>query len=222
MSIEDRPLLPFGPFSAAFEPGELNVPGYLTLLHMDGSDCRVVIQRIRKALHANDAREFIVKLLSDSNWRPHLVSAVAVMLSKDPGEFSSALWSAVDTGSWVAPQLIATLALTDPEFVANAKHHIELRCPVSVSVDLSPLKRHSATGPAGIQHRSAKNLAALAALLGRIPASAAWLQSEIAHAEVTHLLEADRDSSGLIAQGWLDALSGQFAALDIALPRPAV
>ncbi len=222
MSTEDRSRPPFGPFSAAFEPGGLEVPGYLTLLHMSDPDCRVVIQRVRSALRSNDAREYIVKLLTDSNWRPHLVAAVAVLLSEDPGDFSSALWSAVDAGSWVAPQLIATLALSDSEFVANAKHHIHQCCPVSVRVGLPPLERHSATGPASIQQRSAKNLAALVAILGRMPASASWLQSEIADAEVTRLLQTDIDSSGEIAQEWLDALCRQFAALDIAVPRPAV
>lgn len=221
MSREDRPGPSYGPFSAAFESGDLQVPGYLTLLHLVGPGCRVVIERIRSALRSADASEYIVKQLTDSNWRPHLVAAVAALLSKDPGDFSSALWSAVDAGSWVAPQLIATLSLTDPEFVANAKRHIQQRCPVSVPMGLSSLERHSATGPAGVHQRSAKNLAALVALLGRLPESVPWLQSEVADAEVKQLLQADIDASDTIALGWLDALRHQFTALDIAIPRCA-
>jgi hypothetical protein len=208
-----------GPFASAFEGGELKVPGYLTLLHADGSDCQVVIRRVQTALKAPQASEVIPQLLSDRNWRPHLVAAVAILLADDSARFAHALWSAVDAGSWVAPQLVVTLRFTDPDFVEGAKRRIEQRCPIFNPVGEHEIERNSAAEPDASPYRSAKNLAALIQALRDFEGTRAWVQQQIEDPEVKRLLEADVDQAGFIASRWAEALRHQFTGLGVEFPR---
>ncbi|KYF81878.1 hypothetical protein BE11_14680 [Sorangium cellulosum] len=71
----DMALTEFGPFAVAFEEGELDVPGYLKLLHLHTPEAQIVIDHVELALSAGDPARWGAALFRDANWRPHLVGA---------------------------------------------------------------------------------------------------------------------------------------------------
>jgi hypothetical protein len=103
-------LTEFGPFAIAFDRGELKVPGYLELLGLNDNDSQVVIDRIERASATGDPRPWVDALLNDANWRPHLVAAIAFLLDDRDTLDRHLLWKAIDSGSWVTPQLVVTAA----------------------------------------------------------------------------------------------------------------
>jgi hypothetical protein len=209
----------FGPFESVWRDG----PGHLPLLHMNSGDVPAVLGGISDALaSADDSPRYVQLMLQDANWRPHLVAAIAALLSSGRSNYAPALWAAFDSGSWVAPQLACALYFLDPEFASEAKRRIAGLCPVAVPPGLSAAERHSATGSAGLSQRSAKNLASLMRVLARIPSETTWVASELDKPEVQELLESDVDSSAEIADSWFDALHSSFERLGRELRRLAV
>ncbi len=166
-----------GPFSAVFERGELRVPGYLPLLHLDPEDeCLVVFGRVQRALAAPDSDDGIRALLADPNWRPHLVAAVALSLRGTADGATEQLWAAMDGGSWVTPQLAAVAKSLDPDFESNAKRRI-----------------------ADPTARSSKMLASLVALLVPEPA---WLDEALQREDVQGAMSSDVDNGAGLASRW--------------------
>lgn len=213
------PLSKFGPFASVFEQGELDVPGYLPLLGLAPTESLIVIERIRHVLETHDPTPWVAALFEDPNWRPHLVGAIAVLLASDTKPYRGLIWSAIDAGSWVTPQLVVTGYYTDPAFETEAKRRIEAGCPVRPPVGLSPVERHSATGPAGPGPRSAKMLASLLAICEKIPHLEPWLEAVRADPEVVALLARDFDHSGSIALRWHESLLSRFRERGVEL-RP--
>ena len=194
--VRGPPAVP-SPFAEVFQNG-----GYLSLLnlHPDPLD---VIARIESVVHSHpDYRRYVASMLAEENWRPHLVACIAVLVSPDKTSFGTALWGALDSGSWVAPQLAVTLRHCDPSFVAEAKRRIAAGCPVTVPHIKVGLLRHVTTGPASPIERSSKNMAALLRLLGTLPAEQEWAQETEKTIEVQEVLRSDRDRSGDIALQW--------------------
>jgi len=195
----------FGPFAPVFLDDGLSVPGYLVLLNLHATDeeLLIVLDRIRTALDSPEAGQWRAALLHDPNWRPHLVGALAALLSSNPAPYVSPLWRAIDAGSWVTPQLVATARLVDPDFIAQAMSRVEAGCPVLEPHGLSPIERHSATGPAGTPGRSAKMLASLLALCDDSDVME-WSQRMRNEPHILALLQEDYDEAGDIAGGWLE------------------
>ena len=130
----------------------------------------------------------------------------------DSRQFAPAsLWRAVDAGSWVTPQLVVTAYFVDPEFPRSVVERIEALCPVSVPASLTPLERHSATGPANAVQRSAKMMSSLVFIGRRLPSLATWLDTMCADVEVAELLAQDVDDTADICEEWLEQLTFQFA-----------
>lgn len=201
----------FGPFATVFEPGELSSPGYIFLLGLSSEKCQVVIDHIESVLASGDAGGWIDVLFDDPNWRPHLVGAIALVLDGGQHFTTAGLWRAVDAGSWVTPQLVVTAYFVDPKFPQRLVERMEALCPVSVRGSMSPLERHSATGPAGTTQRSAKMMASLVFIARRLPSLSTWLDTIRADPRVTQLLEQDFDNSADITEEWLEQLTLQFA-----------
>ncbi len=168
------------------------------------------------------AAEFIPPLFDDPDWRLHLEGAAAVLLSPYRESYSRYLWSAIDTGSWVAPQLVVTAYFTDPKFIVQARVRIESGCFVSPPADLDPLSRHSLTGPASVEERSAKNLVSLITMLEHIPSELLWLEGLQKKPETQRLMSLDRDDSGDIVRKYFIAIQAVFGRLGIQLHSPAV
>src|SRR5215217_7637161 len=68
----------------------------------------------------------------------------------------TALWRAVDAGSWVLPQLVVCAHIVDSDFPSQCRDRMRAGAPVAPVPDLSPVERHSATGPGNARQRSAK------------------------------------------------------------------
>jgi hypothetical protein len=200
----------FGPFAEVFEKGELSVPGYLTLLGLMDDRAQIVMSRIERVVAGGDQEPWIGVLFEDPNWRPHLVGAVAMLLDDGPACCLASLWDAIDAGSWVTPQLVVSALFLDPDFKEAVRARIDNRCVVMPPSGLTPLERHSASGPAGIPARSAKLMASLLAVSAHVPSLSPWLAQVRQEPEVQDLLGADIDGSEAIADDWRKNLMRQF------------
>jgi hypothetical protein len=205
------PLSQFGPFADAFDNRDLKVPGYLELLHCNGPGVKVVLARIQAALSTDGPQAWVDALFSDPNWRPHLVGAATLLLDEKRVLDCAALWEAIDRGSWVTPQLVATGYFVDPAFQDQVKRRLENGCIVSVPSGLSPLQRHSATGPGNTVQRSAKLLSSLFSIGKRLQSLAPLLERLSTDPGASMLLEQDRDRSGEIAASWCDRVVAVFS-----------
>jgi hypothetical protein len=204
----------FGPFAAA-------VPGCLELLNLNpnSNGVQTVIDQIRDALAVSDAQRWVSALLTDPGWRLHLVAAIAFLLDQPKALVCAPLWSAIDAGSWVTPQLVVTALFSDPAFPTRARERVEGLCPVNSPFTLTPLVRHVVTGPGDAHDRSAKMLASLLGVCSVVPSLAAREASWRAKTEIQALLDADalRDRSHLIASHWMSAASAIFLKRGIVL-----
>jgi hypothetical protein len=196
--------LDFGPFEPAFDSSSLPVPGYLCLLApASPAETLVVIDRIRAGLEEPGRDPTLHALLRDVDWRPHLVAAVALLLIDAPQPFLADLWSAVRAGSWVSPQLLAVASVRDNDFLTIAAAREAERFEVRAPAGLTPLERHSATGPATDPQRSAKEASAILALCELTATGTAWAARVRDEPDLRRLLANDLDSGGEIATRWL-------------------
>ena len=192
-----------------FEPVFASPHGYLALLGLGGSDADKAVALVRNCC-ANASNPFpdICRLLDDTNWRPHLVAAVAVIVSGFNSEAVARLWKRVDCGSWVTPQITTALFLIDPEFESQARARLEAKCPVNLTEGLAmtPAERHSATGPEGTIERSAKTGASLLQLVAMLSPMPDWVQEIRSSNDLQFLLARDIDNSDGIALHWLNRI----------------
>ena len=205
-----------GVFSSVFDSAD----GYLDLLHLDSHRGLNAVSSVVKCCHASPNPHLeIVRLLDDANWRPHIVAAVAVSALEYDHKSVASLWAAFDAGSWVTPQLAVAACLRDPNFSESARVRILARCPIEPSrlSSMSPVQRHSATGPAGARARSAKAAASLVQLASVLRAIPQWLTTERSAPDLVALLSEDVDGSAKIAEDWLDKLRAILKALGIEL-----
>src|ERR1700691_4459567 len=102
----------FGIFAPLFEEST----GYLVLLNLsEASESKWAVSLVKKCCASvSDPTDYICRFLNESNWRPHLVSAVAIALLPDNPKTIRQLWAAIDRDSWVTPQLAAVAFLRDP------------------------------------------------------------------------------------------------------------
>lgn len=201
----------FGPFATVFTQSPRSVPGHLELLGLQHDTAQVVIDLIQAVVSTGEAGGWIDALFDDPNWRPHLVGAMALILDDSQHFAPTGLWRAVDAGSWVTPQLVVTAYFIDREFPQRLVERIETMCPVSVPESLTPLERHSATGPADPIHRSAKLMTSLVFMGRRLPSLSTWLDATCANARIAELLAQDVDAAANICEDWLEQLQLQFA-----------
>lgn len=204
----------FGVFSPVLQsPGS-----YLALLHLGSTEAIHVVSSVVKCCETSaTAHGEIVRLLDESNWRPHLVAAVAVSAQEHDHTSMARLWATFDSGSWVTPQLAVAAYLRDPNFLELARARILARCPLEASklTSMTPLKRHSAAGPGGIRARSGKAAASLVRLVGLLRPSPEWLATERSSPDLVALLAEDMDGSAQIAETWLAKLRTLLRALNI-------
>lgn len=124
----------------AFEPA---LPGYLSLLHIDDG-APAVANRVAEGLTAPDAAEHFDALMTMDNWRLHLIGALAVLLDTQHRLDRTLLWTAIDGGSWVTPQLVVTACIADRDFQRQAQHRL-------VTIASTPTSDEaSAPGRAGV------------------------------------------------------------------------
>jgi hypothetical protein len=192
----------FGTFEPVFE----SALGYLALLHLGDDDAPKAVKLVTDCCRkvANPYSD-ICRLLADQNWRPHLVAAVAVIVSRHDSEYTRSLWHRLDTGSSVTPQIGAALYLVDRDFGAQSRTRLEAGCPIDVSdlLTMTGPERHSAAGSSGTVNRSAKAAATLLQLLRISSPIPSWMERVSESENLGALLAQDIDGSAAIADGWL-------------------
>lgn len=200
-----RPIAAMEPDFGIFEPVFESAHGYLALLGLSGDDAPTAVQLVRDCCRkVADPYPDICRLLADPNWRPHLIAAVAVIVSGNNPEAVRRLWHRIDTGSWVTPQIGVALFLIDRDFEAQSRSRLEAGCPVDATDlrSMTGIERHSAAGPEGTVERSAKTAATLIHLLKRA-SPPGWLESVRSSADMRTLLAKDVDGSEIITDRWL-------------------
>ena len=215
--LHHHPTQGFGCFSLLFE----GPVGYLSLLNLEGADASQAVSLVIKCCASvSNPYQDICRLLRESNWRPHLVGAVAIATITHKREATRELWSAIDRGSWVTPQLAVAAFMRDPMFVDNARERLRSGCLVDMSAcaRLPALERHILLGPTGPAARSAKTVASLIRLSGLLPQRPDWLSVEAAPLDLQNLLKKDLDSSGDMAERWLSRLNDHLIRLGVGLP----
>jgi hypothetical protein len=112
-------------FRPAFDPDPVGVGWYLELLNLSQRPTEAVRVVTQCVATATDPNTEIEALWEELDWRFHLVGAVGLLALPDRRPAVDLLWRRLEQGSWVAPQLCATAALADPEFVRGASLLIE-------------------------------------------------------------------------------------------------
>lgn len=183
-------------------------PSYLVFLNlMDGPESQQHAKELLQTCRAYGSMldGLLESWLTENNWRPHLVGAVALVLSGATPARLAMLWQAIDRFSWASPQLVAAAALIDPEFEAQARQRI-------FACQRTPLP----SAPEGESRSSVtvdpKRLAALVALCSR-SGEPPWLTSCLAQPSVAARLTRDVDRGGEIALRWLHAVQQVAAAV---------
>ena len=82
------------------------------------------VLQVRDAIAAGPWHADAIVLLAGT-WREQVIAAVAIastpaVASTPAADVIDALWTAIDSASWVAPQLVATALLADPAFEPRA------------------------------------------------------------------------------------------------------
>lgn len=217
LASRDRSYAEFGAFAAVLRGADPRVPEPLSLLSMSGPDVGAVIERIEQALGACDPAPGVDAMFASPDWRPHLIAATALLLDGRRRLDPAAMWRAIDAGSWVTPQLVATAYLIDPAFVERLRERIESGCGIAAPPGLSRAQRYRATGPASVEERSAKLLTSLLRMGARVPSLVPWLRGVSKQPRLAALQTIDRDQSGNIADNWLCNVMRQFQARGRAL-----
>jgi len=156
--------------------------------------------------------------LASNQLAPSFVGAVAIATLPQDHEANNELWAAIDSGSWVTPQLAAVAFLRDPMFADHAWERLRSGCRVNTfrSAGVSAVERHISGCPGGSVKRSAKTAASLVRLVGLLPQQPAGLIAQASTPDLVSLVSKDIDSSGSIAEGWLKILKKNLVDLGVA------
>lgn len=200
----------FGSFASVFAAAELPVPGHLTLLNPE-ADAQIMLARLERARAQPDARFGLRAMFRDTNWRPHLVACVTLLLepsgSVEPS-LLDALWETLNAGSWVSPQLVVVASLLDPAFADRSGARLRAGCPISTP-RLTAAQRHHAMGPGIDVLRSGKEAGALIAMRQQLDPP--LLQPATNDPRLDELLQT-ADDGGALAVAWRRAIETQIVA----------
>ena len=174
---------------------KLSIANYLAFLSLRGSEIQDEVCKLRSALTqptpAHLERD-IVRLLRARNWRFHNIACVAIACAGASNSVIAELWACIEAGSWTSPQLAATAAYIDPEFMQKAIQLVE-------------------------DHRTYyKSIVALAALLSEL--SPGTTLSDAALECLSEATSMDRDNAGTIATSWKRNLEEAFRAAQPCAP----
>jgi hypothetical protein len=112
-------------FSRVEISGESPLPfrvNYLALLNLH-TDVENTVKSIKHII-TTEQKEIVERdtrlLLQARNWRFHLVACGVMLAGLNSAELLDQLWILLQRGSWVAPQIAATLFLLDGDFAERA------------------------------------------------------------------------------------------------------
>lgn len=95
---------------------------YLALLnlHTDVVNTVTVIKNIVATEQKDILESDTLRLLQARNWRYHLIACGVIVAGLNSAELINQLWNVLNRGSWVAPQIAATVSLVDSQFITRA------------------------------------------------------------------------------------------------------
>lgn len=116
---------------------------YLALKSLSGHGAELGLRAVEAGIESSSElqREVRGLLTSQFGWRVQLVGACVVECGGLDAETAQTLWSAIDAGSWVSPQLVVAAARNDLRFVeralpALAKGHLPIKARGAVAAAL--------------------------------------------------------------------------------------
>jgi hypothetical protein len=99
---------------------------YLALIHLH-TDVENTVKTINNIV-ATEQKDILERdtylLLQARNWRFHLVACGVMLAGLNSSKLLDELWNVLRRGSWVAPQIAATVFVLDPTFSARALESI--------------------------------------------------------------------------------------------------
>jgi hypothetical protein len=101
---------------------------YLALINLH-TDVEATVKTIKDILteQMNVLEHDTLLLLQARNWRFHLVACGVLLAGVRSTELLNQLWNILREGSWVVPQIAATVYILDPQFDSRAVEAIEQR-----------------------------------------------------------------------------------------------
>ncbi|WP_346883254.1 hypothetical protein [uncultured Algibacter sp.] len=151
-------------------------PNHLPLMGLNNDNNQPAEWNLNKSLERldlicdNNDQELIIngihKLLNNQDWRPHLV-AILVSFKLTPTEqikLIPELWTRLEKGSWISPQILSVLSIIDNEFELKAKEILNNGFKVNYS-PMGMAEHHSARGPEGSKEASEKVTSSINSLL---------------------------------------------------------
>lgn len=167
-----------------------------------------MIDRIQQAMADDERQRWVDALLAEKNWRPHLPAAIAFLLDRRSLLACESLWRAIDSPSWVTPQLVVAAFFSDPQFVARARLRLEAIAPAEYRsyTDLPSAK-------------VAASLIGASSLLPELKPSVERWRENPAIASLLGL-DAAWDASEGIVLTWMAAIKRSFASRRIELSPP--
>ena len=185
----------------SLEPSVLGEIHPLPLLNLTFGAVQIVRELTIAAsrwTHEPDAE--IAEMLEGPNWRWHLIAAIACLTCSQGARRVPLLWGTMRRGTWVSPQIAATLSLLDVDFDEHARAFAE-----------SYVDREDS-------QNDVKGFAAVLALLDGRPTSERWLGAMVTRREVQAILGSDEDSGGDRSRKWLSRLPKVFDEAQVSLP----
>ena len=106
---------------------------------------------------------------------------------------------------------MVTAYFVDPAFPDRLRERVSQGCVVAVPAGLTPVERHSFTGPSSSVQRSAKLLASLLTIGAYLPSLRKELDVSRSLPRNAEFLARDVDQSPKIAERWLEHVVNHFA-----------
>ncbi len=102
---------------------------YLALinLHTDVESTAQTIKDIVVTEQKDILEQDTLLLLQARNWRFHLMACGVMLAGVSSSKLLNQLWNILREGSWVAPQIAATVYILDPQFESRALEAIKQR-----------------------------------------------------------------------------------------------
>lgn len=169
-------------------PIRVSKVNYLAFLSMKGNEASEEISKLTSLLDKfpkDQIEDDLIKLFCAVNWRFHDISSVFVALGFHSQKVFEALWSRIEEGSWVSPQLVATAYFVDQNF--------ERRAIALINSESTYYKSIISLAEILDEHLEGKNI------------------SKYSPENLKKAKDYDRDNSGSIALGWLRSLRESIA-----------
>ena len=181
-----------GIYKELFKETNDGSPGYLSLLNL-GTSAGTTLDRIIELNQTDESHSYAKRFLKSHNWRYNLLACTILLTENSKSLSGEFIWSAIDKGSWVTPQLIVTASLLNPDFQEQALKRLD----INFSMNSTSLFMKLFKFPENQKHLYAKLINSIFAVIeDQKVASLANINS------LSEIRKLDLDNSGEIASNW--------------------